>query len=361
MDLSQLIDGALKNKASDIHLMQDRVPYVRIFDELIAVKMPAVTRDEMLKVLEETMPENLKRALVRQRGVDFVFQHRDQVRCRANAFYERGKLEIVLRLVPFKVQSLEELELPEVLRDFARVRRGLVLVTGAAGSGKSTTLAAIIHEINLKEKDSIITIEDPIEYIHQDHKSVVTQREVGEDVPTFAIGLVQSLRQDPDVILVGEMRNLDTTRTAIQAAETGHLVFSTLHTNSAIQTVERILGIFPEAERELVRDQLGNNLKAAISQELLTRADRSGRVAALEIMVVNSNVSKKIHEDQMQEIYEVMKGREDGMQTLDYALAQLVREEKVAKEDADRLARDRSTFLRYIRGVSASGDRGVLG
>lgn len=361
MDLHQLIDGAIRNYASDIHLMEGRVPYLRVFDDLLPVKMAPVSRQEQVDLLEEIMPKDLKRRLVKNRGVDFVFQHGDIVRCRVNAFYERGHLEVVIRLVPFKVKSIEELEMPELLKDFARVRRGLILVTGAAGSGKSTTLAAIINEINQTQKDSIITIEDPIEYIHQDKRSVISQREVGEDVPTFAVGLVQSLRQDPDVILVGEMRNLDTTRTAIQAAETGHLVFSTLHTSSAIQTVERILGIFPEAERDLVRDLLGNNLKAAISQELLTRADRKGRVAALEIMVVNSTVSKKILEDEMAEIYEVMKGREDGMQTLDYALAQLVRQKKVEQEEADRLARDRATFLRYIKGIQATGDRGVIG
>lgn len=360
VDISALIEGAAQLKVSDIHLMEDCPPYFRIDGDLLPLKHPPVTHDEMLLVLDQILPERLRERLQTHRAADVGYQHKDLVRCRLVVYYERHRLRMVFRLITLQIPTLDELRLPEVLKRIAGLYRGLVLVTGPTGSGKSTTLAAVIDHINATDKVSITTIEDPIEYVHRNKTAVVTQREVGDDVIDFNAGLVQALRQDPDVILVGEMRDTDTMRTAIKAAETGHYVLSTLHTTNAIQTIERVIGTFPQAERDLVREQLAGNLKASISQTLLKRASGKGRAAALEILIITDMVAKLISDNRLRDIYGLMQGGEEGMQTRDQALAKLVREDVVALEEAAACAIDVYALKRYVKGVASSNDRGGI-
>lgn len=360
MLISHLIEGAVKLNASDIHIQEDYPPYFRVDGVLLPVKHPPVSHRQIMDILKEILPERFEPKLQQKRGVDVGFQYKDIVRCRVIVFFERQRIKIVMRLIPIEVPTIEQMELPPVLKKIAEFRRGLVLVTGPTGCGKSTTLAAMIDHINATKKVSITTIEDPIEYVHKNKKSIISQREVGDDVEDFHCGLVQALRQDPDVILVGEMRDIDTIRTALEAAETGHLVFSTLHTTNAIQTIERIITIFPEDERDLVRELLSSNLAAVVTQNLVRRIGGKGRIAALEIMIVTVMISKLIRENRIADIYGIMKTGEEGMQVFDQALAQLVREEKISEEEGALYARDVYAYRRFIKGVQSTSDRGGI-
>lgn len=360
MDINVLIEAAAKNKASDIHLMEGAPPYFRIDGDLIPVKHPPLSHDDVNTVLTHVLPERLRSKLASARGVDLSYQHKDIVRCRLIIFYERQKLRIVFRLIPIKVYSISELELPAALLKITEYNKGMVLVTGPTGSGKTTTLAAIIDHLNSTEKISITTIEDPIEFCHQNKMGIVTQREVGDDVVDFNSGLVQSLRQDPDVILVGEMRDSETVRTAIKAAETGHYVLSTLHTTNAVQTIERIIGVFPQVEHDLIREQIAVNLKSAITQNLVRRTEGRGRVAAVEILIANSTVSKLISDNRLKDIYGIMQSGADGMQTFDQALAALVRENKITEAEGANYAMDIYAFKRFVKGIQSSSDRGGI-
>ena len=360
MEISQLIEGAVKLNASDIHLMENAPPYFRIDSVLVPVKHPPVTHEEMVDILKSIVPERIKHKLEQRRGVDVGYQYKDVVRCRVIVFFARQRIRIAMRLIPLRVPTIEELDLPVILKTIADLRRGMVVITGPTGCGKSTTLAAIIDYINSTKKISITTIEDQIEFVHRNKKVIVSQREVGDDVEDFNNGLIQGLRQDPDVILLGEMRDVDTMRTAIRAAETGHLVFSTLHTTNAIQTVERIIANFPEREHDLVREQLASNLKAVITQNLVRRIEGKGRIAALEIMVVVDIVAKLIREHRLGDIYGIMKGGQEGMQIFDQALANLVREKKISEEQGALYARDAYAYRRFIKGVQSSSDRGGI-
>ena len=236
----------------------------------------------------------------------------------------------------------------------------MVLLTGMTGSGKSTTLAAMIDYLNDLESLRIISIEDPIEYVYKDKKSIISQREVGKDVPDFNVALRQAMRMDPDVILVGEMRDMETIRVAIKAAETGHLVLSTLHTTSAVHTIQRIIGYFPESEHDLLREQLSLNLKASITQRLVKRATGAGRLAAQEIMVVNATVAKLIKDNRIPDIFGVIKGRDDGMQTFDQALADLVRSNRITFDEGALYCEDFYAYKRFIAGIASTGDRGAI-
>ncbi|MBX7247223.1 MAG: PilT/PilU family type 4a pilus ATPase [Candidatus Sumerlaeaceae bacterium] len=360
MNISALIEGAAQVKASDIHLMEECAPYFRLDGELTPVKHPPLTHEDMLVVVNELVPERLREVLEKRRGVDLGFKHKDVVRLRLIVYYERQRIRMVFRLIPLTIPTLEQLNLPPVVQTIATFNRGMVLVTGPTGSGKSTTLSAVIHYINSHDRVSITTIEDPIEFVHTNMMGMVTQREVGEDVLDFNSGVIQALRQDPDVILVGEMRDTDTIRTAIKASETGHYVLSTLHTTNAIQTMERVIGTFPQAEQDLVREQLASNLRASITQTLVRRAEGKGRAAALEVLVVTGTVSKLISENRLRDIYGVMQGGEEGMMTCDQALAKLVREKIIAEEEGLQYARDEFAYKRYIKGVSSSNDRGGI-
>ena len=360
MDLTQLIEGAVKHKASDIHLMEDYPPYFRIDGTIFPIKHPPVTHEQIMNVYDTIVPDRLKDRLEEERGVDVGYQHKDLVRCRVIAFFERHKLNIVMRLVPLEVPTIEQMGLPTILEKISDTPRGLIMVTGPTSSGKTTTLATMINYLNTNKKISIITIEDPIEFYHKNKKAIVTQRQVGDDIEDFSSGVIQGLRQDPDVILLGEMRDLDTMRTAIKAAETGLLVLSTLHTTNAIQTIERIIAHFPETEHELVREQLASNMAAVVTQNLVGRIEGKGRIAAVEIMIVTKTVSKLITDNRMNDIAEIMKSGEEGMQVFDQALAGLIREKKISEETAQRYARDPYALRRYIQGVQSSSDRGGI-
>jgi twitching motility protein PilT len=275
-------------------------------------------------------------------------------------FYERQKLRVAMRIIPLDAPTVESMELPPILKKIAGVQHGLVLVTGPTGAGKSTTLAAMIDYLNTTRKYCITTIENPIEFVYPNKKSIVFQREVLDDIENFNIGLIQALRQAPDVILVGEMRDLETIRTALLAAEVGHMVFSTLHTTTAVQTVERIIVVFPEAEHEVVRDQLAICLRAVATQQLVRRAGGKGRIAAMEILINNATIEKLIREYQLRDIFEVIKTGEEGMQTFDQALAQLTRSKAITVEEAEVNARDVFAYRRHLQGVASSRDAGGI-
>jgi twitching motility protein PilT len=264
-----------------------------------------------------------------------------------------------MRVVVMTPPSIEELELPETIRKIAENHRGMVLVTGMTGSGKSTTLAAMINYVNATDSMRIITVEDPVEYVYKNNKSLISQREVGRDVSDFNTALRQAMRMDPDIILVGEMRDIETIRVAIKAAETGHLLFSTLHTTSATHTIQRIQGYFPDTEHELLREQMALNLKAIITQRLCKRLT-GGRVACQEIMVMNATIAKLLKENRVSDINGVMKSREDGMQTFDQALADLVRENKISFEEGSTHCEDFYAFKRFIAGIKSTGDGGGI-
>jgi twitching motility protein PilT len=360
MEIFRLIEGAVKLNASDLHLMENAPPYVRIDGVLAPVNHPPVTHAEMLDILQSLVPERLKSNLEHKRGIDVGYQYKDVIRCRVIVFFERQRIRVVMRLIPLHVPTIEELDLPPLLKKIADFPRGMIVVTGPTGCGKSTTLAAMIDYVNSTKKLSITTIEDPIEFVHQNKKGIVTQREVGDDIGDFNSGLIQGLRQDPDVILLGEMREVETMRTAIKAAETGHLVFSTLHTVDAVQTIERIIATFPETEHDLVREQLASNLKAIITQNLVRRIEGKGRTAVLEILVVLDMVAKLIRDNRLGDISGIMKSGQEGMQIFDQALANLVRENKISEEEGLCYARDAYAYRRFIRGVQSSSDRGGI-
>ena len=360
MNFDALMVGAAKVKASDIHLMEDTPPCLRIHGDLQRVSAPPTSHKTMQDILRKIMPQHLMRELESQRGCDFSHQHGEAIRFRCVAFYANGKLGITMRLIPLDVPTLEDLDLPETVRTIAKNPRGMVLLTGMTGSGKTTTLATMIDWLNGYDSLRIITIEDPVEYVYSSRKSVISQREVGKDVPDFNIALRQAMRMDPDVILVGEMRDAETIKVAIKAAETGHLVLSTLHTTSAVHTVQRIIGYFPESEHDLLREQLSLNLKASITQRLVKRAGGKGRLAAMEIMVVNATVAKLIKDNRIADIFGVIKGREDGMQTFDQGLADMVREKKIEFEEGANYCEDFYAYKRFIAGIASSGDRGAI-
>jgi len=360
MNIDSLLLGAKKVKCSDVHLIEDQPPFFRIAGDMKKVDLPPVTSADFTEMLNKMMPTHLHREYESQRGADFGYQVGNDIRVRVVSYYEMGKRGLVMRLIPLEIPTIEDLELPDVIKTIAGNSRGMVLLTGMTGSGKSTTLAAMIDYINSNESVRIITIEDPVEYVYTSKKAIISQREVGKDIPDFNAGLRQAMRMDPDIILVGEMRDIETIRVAIKAAETGHLVMSTLHTTSAVHTIQRIFGYFDRSEHALLSEQLSLNLKASITQRLVKRADGKGRVAVQEIMVVNATVAKLIAEDRIPDIFGVIKGRDDGMQTFDQALADLVRANKITFDEGALYCEDFFAYKRFIAGIASTGDRGGI-
>jgi len=359
MNFETLVKGSIKHKASDIHILENSQPFLRINGSLVRVEGKETTRQEIEQIVAEVVPPRMSHLLETNRGVDFSYQFRNMERFRGVAFYEQERLGLALRCIPMEIPTIEELEMPPVLKSVARIHRGLVLLTGITGCGKTTTLAAMIHHLNKLEARRVITIEDPIEYVYAPAKCIISQREVGDDVPDFATGLRQALRMDPDVILIGE-RDLETIRVSIKAAETGHLVLSTLHTTGAVHTIQRVVGHYPDQEHELVREQLSLNLKASITQRLVKRADGSGRIAVQEIMIVNDVIAKLIRENRISDIFPIIRSREAGMQTFDQALADLVRAETITFDEGKKYCEDFYAYRRFIRGVTASSDKGAI-
>jgi twitching motility protein PilT len=349
--LERLLREAVERRASDIHLTVGVPPTLRINGALVRLNLPPLGPADTLRLFESIAPEE-RQTVFRQNGeVDFSHTIHGLSRFRVNAFRQRGSVAIAVRLIPEQVPTLDQLELPEVVANLARKPRGLILVTGPTGSGKSTTMAAMINLINEEQSCNIITLEDPIEYLHRHKKSLINQREVNADTRSFANGLRAALREDPDVILVGEMRDMDTISIAVRAAETGHLVLATLHTSDASQTIDRIIDVFPPYQQQQIRTQLSLTLQGIISQQLLPRRSGTGRVVAVEILVATPAVRNLVREGKSHQLLTVIQtGAKTGMQSMDAALRDLCRAGVVSDEEALMRASDPDNFLRLRRG-----------
>jgi twitching motility protein PilT len=334
VNMDRLLQACVSQGASDIHLVTGRPPVLRIDGQLRSLETKVLESDDTVGLMKSIAPERNQQELQEEGGTDFGFAYGDKGRFRVSVFRQRGDISIVLRLIPSKILTFEEIGLPKICAALCRRPRGLFLVTGPTGCGKTTTLATMVNYINENFDRHIITVEEPIEYYHTHKKSIINQREVGVDVPSFAEALRRVLRMDPDVILVGELRDLETIESAIRAAETGHLVFSTLHTISAAGTITRIIDVFPVNQQEQIRTQLGSNLMAVLSQELCPLATGRGRIAAYEFMVVTPAISNLIRENKTYRIdSSIQTGRKLGMQLLDEHLWQLYDMGKITLEE----------------------------
>jgi twitching motility protein PilT len=361
MDLSEVLLTALNNRASDIHFKVGQPPLLRIDGELVPLKdYSALDANEIAKTAYQIMSERQRERFLRDMEIDMGYGISGLGRFRVNIFQQRGTIAIALRVIPFGIKGFEELNLPmEVMERIAKEVRGLVLLTGTTGSGKSTTLAAMIDYINSNRRSHIITIEDPIEFLHRDQKGIISQREIGTDTDNFAQALKMALRQDPDVILVGEMRDFETIETAILAAETGHLVLSTLHTLDAAETVNRIVAVYPPYQQKQIRLQLAGILKGVVSQRLLPRADGMGRVPAVEIMISTARIRDCIvDKDKTQDIHEaIAQGHATyHMQTFDQSLMELLTRELITYDEALLHSSNPEDFALRVKGILATSD-----
>ncbi len=346
MDISELLAFAVKNKASDLHLSAGLPPMIRVHGDIRRINLPPMEHKDVHRMVYDIMNDSQRKHYEEVLEVDFSFEIPTLARFRVNAFNQQNGAGAVFRTIPSKVLTLEDLGCPEIFKEISHQPRGVVLVTGPTGSGKSTTLAAMIDYINENEYAHILTIEDPIEFVHQSKKCLINQREVGPHTHSFANALKSALREDPDVILVGEMRDLETISLALTAAETGHLVFGTLHTSSAAKTVDRIVDVFPAAEKEMVRSMLSESLRAVISQTLLKTKDGNGRIAAHEIMIGTPAIRNLIRENKVAQMYSAIQtGQSVGMQTMDQCLQDLVRRNLVASAEARSKAMNKDAFL----------------
>ncbi|MBK5937573.1 type IV pilus twitching motility protein PilT [Halorhodospira halophila] len=334
MDITDLLRFAIEQGASDLHLSAGQPPMIRVDGDIRRIDVPAANHKEVQRRVYDIMNDGQRRDFEARMETDFSFAARGLGRFRVNAFQQDRGMGAVFRTIPVDIPTLETLGAPQIFHDLCQLTRGLILVTGPTGSGKSTTLAAMVHERNCIDYGHILTIEDPIEFVHEPQRSLINQREVHRDTQSFDAALRSALREDPDVILVGELRDLETIRLALTAAETGHLVFGTLHTSSAPKTIDRIIDVFPAAEKSMVRSMLSESLQAVISQTLLKRVG-GGRIAAHEIMIGTSAIRNLIREDKVAQMYSsIQTGQNHGMQTLDQALKRLVQRGEVEHETA---------------------------
>ena len=340
--------------ASDLHLVTGQQPALRIRGEIERIKYNVLENDELKAMLYEIAPEHKVKQFEEVGDVDFAYEIPNLARYRANFFMQKYGVAAVFREVPTKIMTAQQLGLPPVVSRLASLPRGLVLVTGPTGSGKSTTLAAIIDEANRTRKDHIITIEDPIEFVHQSQGCLVNHREVGIHTKTFSAALRGALREDPDIILVGELRDLETIQMAIEAASTGHLVFGTLHTTSAAKTVDRIIEVFPASEQMQIRSTLADGLRAVIAQVLFKRIDKKARIPALEILIANSAVRNLIRESKTYQLPSMMQtGKKYGMQLLDDAIMDLMNKGWISPDDAYSKANDKTKFRPFLKTTPA--------
>src|SRR5262244_3197322 len=345
VDIAQLLSFAVKNNASDLHLSSGVPPMIRVDGDMKRINMPPLSHKEVHSMVYDIMNDKQRKAYEEFFETDFSFEIPKLARFRVNAFNQNRGAGAVFRNIPSTILSLDDLNSPKIFRDLCMLPRGLVLVTGPTGSGKSTTLAGMVNHCNDNRPDHIITIEDPIEFVHESKRCLVNQREVHRDTLGFTEALRSALREDPDVVLVGEMRDLETIRLALTAAETGHLVFGTLHTSSAAKTIDRVVDVFPAAEKEMVRAMLSESLVAVISQALLKIKDGSGRVAAHEIMVGTPAIRNLIRENKVAQMYSMIQtGSQFGMQTLDQTLMELVQRNVISSAEARSRAVNKELF-----------------
>jgi len=345
MDISKLLAFSVNNKASDLHLSAGLPPMLRVHGDMRRVNLPELEHKQVLAMIYDTMHEEQRKRFEAMLELDFSFEIAGLSRFRVNAFHQMRGAGAVFRTIPSKVLSLAQLNAPPIFADIALKPRGLVLVTGATGSGKSTTLAAMVNHLNDNAYGHILTIEDPIEFIHTSRNCLINQRELGPHTHSFSQALRSALREDPDAILVGELRDLETMRLALSAAETGHLVLGTLHTSSAAKTIDRVMDVFPGDEKEMVRAMLSESLQAVISQTLCKSASQDGRVAAYEIMLGTNSIRNLIREGKVAQIYSAIQmGQGVGMQTLDQHLMALLQSEHISRDEARRKAKTPETF-----------------
>ncbi|GHD70627.1 type IV pilus twitching motility protein PilT [Vogesella fluminis] len=345
MEISELLAFTVKNKASDLHLSSGLPPIIRVHGDIRRINLPPMAHHDVHDMVYDIMNDHQRKVFEEHFECDFSFELPAIARFRVNVFLQNRGIAAVFRVIPSKVLSLEELGAPKIFRDIADLPRGIVLATGPTGSGKSTTLAAMIDYINENQYSHILTVEDPIEFVHESKKGLINQRELGSQTQSFANALKSALREDPDVILVGEMRDLETIRLALTAAETGHLVFGTLHTSSAAKTIDRIVDVFPAGEKEMVRAMLSESLRAVISQTLLKTRDESGRIAAHEIMIGTPAIRNLIRENKIAQINSMIQtGQQHGMQTMDMCLQELVRRNVVSVQEARQKASSKDAF-----------------
>jgi twitching motility protein PilT len=369
LNLRTLLEEMIQRSASDLHITAGECPKLRIDGDIVSSSsyQQPLSPKETLHVAYSVLTEDQKKRFETDDELDFSFGIQDLSRFRGNCFKQRGCTAIVIRQIPIHIQTFEDLGLPRVMSDLSKRPRGLVLVTGPTGSGKSTTLAAMVDRINRERRGHIITVEDPIEFVHRHHACIINQREIGTDTRSFATALKYALRQDPDVVLIGEMRDLETIQAALTIAETGHLALATLHTNSAAETINRIIDVFPSHQQSQIRAQLAFVLEGVITQILLQKAAGRGRVMAAEIMVCTPAIRALIRDDKVHQILSQMQaGKKFGMQTLTDALYTLYMQREITMEEALRVAPDQNEFLRAIvepvpGDVSAGKQRAATG
>jgi twitching motility protein PilT len=352
MQLVPLLEAMINLGASDLHLQAGHSPMFRVGGRLREADVAALSDDQIRDLMKQMAYEDAQIVLEEQRSADFSFEMPNAARFRVNAFYERGRLSMALRLIPLEIPAFEELNLPSAIQEIAQSPRGMILVTGTTGSGKSTTLAAMIDWINTQRAYRIITIEDPIEFSHTSKSSLIAQRELGTDTPTFLAALRVALRQDPDVILVGELRDADTMRVGLQAADTGHVVYSTMHTTNASQTIQRMIALFPPDERELLIMQLAMNLEAVISQRLARAQGGKGRIPVVEIMRNTPVVRKLLMDGEPRALPKAIANQDSGMQLFDQHLSKLWKAELISGTEALRLATNPEALNMIMRGLS---------
>lgn len=351
-DINNFLKKAISIGASDVHLRTDEHPVIRKDGKIIKIDLPILTEDDLTNIITILVPKAVKTRASSVFDLDFSYEIKGVSRFRVNLSQQLGKSAVVIRNIPYEIKSIKELNLPASIEQFAKLNNGLVLVTGPTGSGKSTTLASLIDYININYPKHIITIEDPIEFVFTSKKSIVSQRQVEIDTPSFHEGVKYALRQDPDVILIGEIRDRETIVSALKASETGHLVFATLHTNDAVQTINRIVNMFDPQDREYVRNQIAGTLRGTISQKLVTKKEGEGRYPACEILVMTPTVKDFIIKDQIENIYDlVAKGSFNEMLTMNMSLFKLVENNIITKEEALEKSDNKNELQQMFKGV----------
>jgi len=360
MNINELLTTAVTRGASDLHIKVGTYPIMRVNGELVSLDQQSkISPEDVVAILSATMNDTQKKRYLEKKEVDLSYGITGLGRFRVNIFQQRGTVGMVFRVIPMKILTIEELGLPKILEKLAIEPRGLILVTGTTGSGKSTTLAAMIEHMNTYKTMHIMTIEDPIEFLYRDKKSLINQREIGNDADSFANALRSALRQDPDVILVGEMRDFETIQTALTAAETGHLVLSTLHTIDASETINRIITIFPPYQQKQIRMQLASVVRGVVSQRLVPRADGSGRVAAVEVMISTATIRECImDQDKTRKIHDVIAAgaSQYGMQTFDQSLYKLYTQNLITYEEALLRCNNPDDFALKVKGIQSTSD-----